>query len=346
MIRLGLCCTFLETPIRFRTTTARYVSSLPNKSRAKFLNELALHNARTLGTAIDWCRDHDIGAFRVQSGLWPLYTHPDHRYDLDAEVRETLVAIGKRRGDVRLSFHPDQFVVPGSVNPAVVESSLGELEYQAEVAELIGAEQLTIHGGGAQGGKLAALARLESALARLSPRAKSRVVLENDDRVYTVEDLLPTCQRLGIPLVYDVHHHRCNPDALSIDRATDLATATWRGREPWMHLSSPAVGWRGSDPRPHADYIDLRDVPDQWRDRNITVDVEAKAKERAVTKLRAQLDGRRTSAARTGRPAYAASGRSAPAPRPAARKSRPSAPGARRDTAPAKRVKRTSNPRR
>jgi UV DNA damage endonuclease len=342
MMRLGLCCTFLEESIRFRTTTARYVSSLPNKSRAKFLNELALHNARTLGTAIGWCRDQGIGAFRVQSGLLPLYTHPAHLYELDPEVRETLAAVGKTRGDIRLSFHPDQFVVPGSVNPAVVASSLGELEYQAEVAELIGAEQLTIHGGGAQGGKGAALARLEESLGRLSPRARSRVVLENDDRVYTVEDLLPTCERLGIPLVYDVHHHRCNADSLSIDRATELATATWQGREPWMHLSSPALGWRGSDRRPHADYIDLEDVPEQWRDRNITVDVEAKAKELAVLRLRAQLDGRRTSASRTGRRASVASGRSAPAPRPASNRSKTSARSDPRAAAPVPRAQRTS----
>lgn len=346
MIRLGLCCTFLEAPIRFRTTTARYVSSLPKASRPKFLNELCLHNARTLGAAISWCRDNGVGAFRVQSGLWPLYTHPDHPYELDPEVRATLADVGKARGDIRLSFHPDQFVVPGSVNSAVVASSLGELEYQAEVAELIGAEQLTIHGGGAQGGKSAALARLEAALVKLSPRAKSRVVLENDDRVYTVEDLLPTCERLSVPLIYDVHHHRCNPDSLSIDRATELATATWHGREPWMHLSSPAEGWRGRNPGPHADYIDLHDLPEQWRDRNLTVDVEAKAKERAVIKLRAQLDGRRTSAARTGRLVNGASDRSAPAPRPPAKKSKPSAsPGARQDRAPAKRAKRTSGPR-
>jgi UV DNA damage endonuclease len=346
MIRLGLCCTFLEEPIRFRTTTARYVSSLPKSSRRKFLNELALHNARTLGAALSYCRDNGIGAFRVQSGLLPLYTHPDHPYALDAEVRATLAEVGAKRGDIRLSFHPDQFVVPGSLNPAVVDASLGELEYQAEVAELIGAEQLTIHGGGAQGGKAAALARLEAGLARLSPRARSRIVLENDDRTYTVEDLLPTCERLGIPLVYDVHHHRCNPDSLTIDRATELATATWNGREPWMHLSSPAASWKGRDPRPHADYIDVRDVPEQWRDRNVTVDIEAKAKERAVIKLRAQLDGRRTSAARTGRRASDASGRLVPAPQPATSRAKTSAPGGRRGTTRAPRAQRTSSPRR
>lgn len=255
------------------------------------LADLVLHNARALDAAIAYCAANGIGAFRVQSGLLPLATHPELGYGLDARhVRaalEVLDAAGDRarEAELRLSFHPDQFVVPGSLRPEVVASSLAELEHQAAVAERIGAEQLTIHGGGAQGGKPASLDRLRAGLVRLSPRARSRVVLENDDRVYTVEDLLPVCRELAIPLFYDVHHHRCNPDALSIEDATRLAAETWGTREPWAHLSSPAAGWRDGDPRPHADFIALADVPRAWLDRRMTVDVEAKAKERAVLRL-------------------------------------------------------------
>ncbi len=306
MVRLGLCCTFLEEPIKFRMTTARYVSGLRPRDRAAFLGEIALHNARTLHTAISWCADHGIGAFRVLSQILPLYTHPDVGWSLTrptaTRVIDELRAAGAEaaRTGVRLSFHPDQFVVPGSTSAAVVDASLAELEYMAEVAELIGAEQLTIHGGGAQDGKAASLDRLAAGLARLTPRARRRVVLENDDRVYTVEDLLPVCERLEIPLVYDVHHHRCNPDRLTVERATELAAATWGRREPWVHLSSPAQGWRGADPRPHADYIDPRDVPACWLDRALTIDVEAKAKELAVLRLSRWLAERTHRSTRTG----------------------------------------------
>ena len=116
-----------------------------------------------------------------------------------------------------------------------------------------------------------------------------RIGLENDDRVYTVEDLLPVARRAGVPLVYDVHHHRCNPDALSCDEALAAAAATWGGREPWVHLSSPRGGWRAANPRMHADFIAARDVPPSWIGRRMTVDVEAKAKERAVLRLQAWL---------------------------------------------------------
>lgn len=293
MVRLGLCCTFLEEPIKFRTTTARYLLTRPAPERAPLLNELALHNAAALGDAITWCAARGIGAFRVSSGILPMYTHPVVGWRLDDEggagagVTAALRDVGRsrQRAGVRLSFHPDQFVVPGSANPTVVEASLRELEYQAHVAELIGAEQLTIHGGGAQGGKLASLDRLARNVRRLSPRARRRIVLENDDRVYTVEDLLPICERLDVPLVYDVHHHRCNPDRLDVERATELAAVTWNGREPWAHLSSPARGWKNKDPRPHADYINVSDVPACWLGRSMTIDVEAKAKELAVMRL-------------------------------------------------------------
>ena len=291
MVRLGLCCTFLEAPIKFRTTTVRYASTLTPRDRRAFLNELALHNADALRAAIAWCAAHGIGAFRVQSGLLPLYTHPEVGWTLASPtgkgVAEVLAQAGKERAaaGIRLSFHPDQFVVPGSKNPATVEMGLRELEYTAEVCELIGAEQMTIHGGGAQDGKAASLERLATGLARLSPRARKYVALENDDRVYTVEDLLPICERLGLPLVYDVHHHRCNPDNLTVEEATERAARTWGTREPWAHLSSPAVGWKGGDPKPHADYIDPKDVPAVWLDRAMTIDVEAKAKELAVLKL-------------------------------------------------------------
>jgi UV DNA damage endonuclease len=294
MLRLGLCCGFVGEPdIHFRSTTVRYASTLATKERQRFLHEVAEHNVAMLRASIDWCAAHGIGAFRVPSGLLPIYTHPVIGWRLDdgargADIARGLAGAGKhaRAKGVRLSFHPDQFVVLGSVNETSVLLARDELEYQAECASLLGAEQLTIHGGGAAGGKNEALERLRRNLDRLSPRARSLVALENDDRLYTVEDLLPVCRAERIPLVYDVHHHRCNPDQLDVTAATSAAAKTWRGREPWLHLSSPAAGWKVKDTRPHADYIAPSDVPREWLGLTATVDVEAKQKELAVLRLR------------------------------------------------------------
>ncbi len=123
---------------------------------------------------------------------------------------------------------------------------------------------------------------------RLSNRARNRLTVENDDKTFTPADLLPICKTEGVPLVYDVHHHRCNPDGLSIEHVTKRAITTWN-REPLYHISSPLDGWTGPNPERHHDYIDLQDFPPCWRRRKITVEVEAKAKEVAVSKLRKEL---------------------------------------------------------
>lgn len=288
-IRWGLCCQFLDAPIRFRTATATYVLRLTPAKRWSYLRDIASHNAESLLLAVQQCERLGIGAFRMNSQILPLGTHPTAGYTIPAldpsgGIRKAFRRAGRaaKAAGIRLSFHPDQFVVVNSERESVVANSLAELEFQAEIAALVGADVIVIHGGGRAGGVAASLVRLEQGLRRLSRRARSRIALENDDRSFTPQDLLPLCRRLRIPLVYDVHHHRCLPDGLSVDQASKLAMATWRGREPHFHISSPRAGWNGGDPRPHADYLDPRDLPQTWLRSSLTVDVEAKAKERAV----------------------------------------------------------------
>lgn len=305
-IRWGLCCQFVDAPIHFRTATATYVLKLPAQERWTYLREIARHNAVSLTQAVTQCQSLGIGSFRINSQILPLGTHPRAGYtiaqlDPSGAIRKAFRAAGAvaRKANVRLSFHPDQFVVVNSERESVVVGSLAELEFQAEIAALVGADVIVIHGGGKAGGIEASVGRLEAGLKRLSRRARSRVALENDDRSFTPSDLLPLCERLKIPLVYDVHHHRCLPDGLSVEEATRRAIATWRGREPHFHLSSPRAGWSGGDPRPHADFLDLRDVPREWTTLSLTVDVEAKAKERAVIAIAGQRLPRTSSKARS-----------------------------------------------
>jgi UV DNA damage endonuclease len=302
-LRWGLCCQFLDAPIKFRTATHRYVASLQSRVAPRYLAEIAAHNADALAAAIEQCHEVGIGAFRVNSQVLPLATHPVTGYNLErldptgaiAGAFEWAGALA-RAYDVRLSLHPDQFVVLNSEREPVVESAVQELEHQAMIAEMIGADVIVLHAGGAAGGVEPALERLERGLPRLSARARERLALENDDRSFTPRSLLPLCQRAGVPLVYDVHHHRCLPDGLSIEEATELAVGTWQGREPYAHLSSPKGGWTATNVRAHADYIDPMDFPDLWRSRTMTIDVEAKAKERAVLAIKRWDLGARSSA--------------------------------------------------
>ena len=298
MIRFGLCCIFREAPIKFRRTTAKYLLSLSGAIRATHLASICMDNADALYRALTFCADNGIGAFRINSQILPVKTHPDAGYDLhELPEGDQIVARFKQCGNfslqngIRTSFHPDQFLVLSSPDAGVVKRSLADLEYHAQVAQWVAADVLNIHGGGAYGDKSTALKRLVSVINRLSPDVKSRLTLENDDRVYTPADLLPVSTDTGIPLVYDVHHHRCLPDGKSVEDITKAAVSTWN-REPLFHLSSPLNGWEKGPCRPHHDFIDPADFPDCWRDLEITVDVEAKAKELAVLKLKADLTSR------------------------------------------------------
>jgi UV DNA damage endonuclease len=297
MLRLGLCCLFNQAPIRFRSATAKFVRPLDRPAQLVKLSELCLDNARSLVAAVEEVYRLGFGSFRVSSPLLPLYTHPEVGYRLEElpdarEITATLRSVKalKEKYRLRFSFHPDQFTLLSSPRPEVTAASLKELDYQVMLAELIDADVINIHGGGVYGDKQSALSRLVKEISALPEPIRIRLTLENDDRSYTVEDLLPVCEELDIPLVYDVHHHRCNPDGLTVAAATEACMRSWRrlGREPYFHLSSPKHGWNGK-PGPHADFIDIADFPAEWHGLDATIDVEAKAKELALLQLRKEL---------------------------------------------------------
>jgi UV DNA damage endonuclease len=286
---------FREQPIKFATTTATAIGKMRRTDALIKLNRLCLQNADALLAALQYCAQNGIGCFRVNSQILPIKTHPTCGYavgDLPEanEIIRRFQACGKfvKQHKLRTCFHPDQFVVLNSPRKDVVEKSVQELEYQAEVAAWIGADVINIHGGGAYGDKQKALADFVNNLELLSKQVRTRLTVENDDTTYTPADLLPLCKATGIPLVYDVHHHRCNADGLSIEQATKQALTTWN-REPLFHISSPIAGWNGSQPKRHHDYIDVNDFPACWHGQQLTVEVEAKAKELAVLKLQAEL---------------------------------------------------------
>lgn len=299
-MRFGLCCLFKREPVSFRTTTAKGLLSLHRDRQLQKVSEICFHNTSNLSLALETVHRLNIGAFRIMSPLFPRLTHPDVGYRLEdlpdaSEIKHQLenTRIFARHHGIRLSFHPDQFVVLSSANPHVVKNSIRELEYQGMLAEAVGADVINIHAGGVYGDKFQALQRLKAVIADLTDDVKTRLTIENDDVSYTPRDLLSFCERLSIPLVYDVHHHRCNPDGLSVEAATMLAGNIWQalGREQYCHLSSPRNGWQGGDPKPHADYIEPADFPACWLEREMTVDLEAKAKELAVVRLMAELKG-------------------------------------------------------
>ena len=174
------------------------------------------------------------------------------------------------------------------------------LEIQAQAFDLMGLprspyNKMNIHVGGTYGDKASALARFEAAFWQLSEGVRSRMTLENDDvpGQYTIDDLLPVAQRLGIPLVFDLHHQRFNKGGMSDREALEAAVDTWpQGVRPVVHWSESQAGRR---PLAHSDFVEapLEGILYGFDVRNVDIMIEAKAKERALLKCREASDARR-----------------------------------------------------
>src|SRR5690606_27458965 len=168
-------------------TTAAYVGRQPEGERLPFLRMLVLHNADALRATVRFCATEGIGAFRINNALVPLATHPEVGVPTEALGDDVLLALEEAGREaaaaaVRLSFHPDPYVVLASDKPPVVPSAVAELDHLGRLGALVGAQQLTVHVGTTVGGKPAALERMARGLDRLELSARERLVVENDDR--------------------------------------------------------------------------------------------------------------------------------------------------------------------
>jgi UV DNA damage endonuclease len=259
----------------------------------------------------------DVRMYRMASALAPYATHPDlpqfHRQVEDCGGRLADVGAKAGRLGVRLSFHPGQYVVLNSERPEVQALAARDLNVMAALLDALGCERdavVVLHVGGMAGGREAALDRFERGLEMLGEAARRRLVVENDDRAFSLADVLELHSRTGLAVVWDVLHHHCHdPAGIPADEALRAALATWPDAVvPKIHFSSPktAVEERRDRAgrrvitklvlpqlRAHADLIDpvafeefLRGPASGLR---FDIMLEAKAKDVALMRLREQL---------------------------------------------------------
>jgi UV DNA damage endonuclease len=265
----------------------------------------------------DYLERNAISMYRMSSSLVPYGTHPDlpQFHGQLEECAERLEALGQkaRALELRLSFHPGQYVVLNSESEKVRAAALRDLELQARVLDGFGLQAeavVVLHVGSMAGGSEAGIQRFLEAVDSLSERARARLVIENDDRSYALADVLKISDRTGLPVVWDVLHHHCHdPDGIPDREALELALATWpAGVTPKIHFSTPktAIGERVRRKgrrverslvlpqlRAHADMIDPIAFEQFLRTATGSVEfdvmLEAKAKDVALLRLREQL---------------------------------------------------------
>ncbi|GAA5916295.1 hypothetical protein JCM6882_001073, partial [Rhodosporidiobolus microsporus] len=262
--RLGYAC--LNTILRkhkppvFCSRTCRIDTIKKEDKGMPYLKELGRQNMEDLTKLIEWNAAHHIYFMRMSSEMFPFAAHPDYQYSLDYAEKELKMAgeTANRLG-VRLTTHPGQFTQLGSPRPVVVENAYRDLEYHNEMMDRMGLGKdsvMIIHGGGVFGDKEAALARFKENYKELSQGVKNRLVLENDEICYNVDDLLPVCEELNIPLVFDYHHDWIYPSSQTPAELMPRILATWhrKGIKPKFHLSEPRKGAETvMEKRAHAD---------------------------------------------------------------------------------------------
>ena len=265
-----------------------------------YVEALGVANARDIPKMLRWNQRYGIKFFRLSSEMFPFASHDIYGYKLAPFAAEALAAAGRVAGELghRLSTHPGQFTQLGSPRKEVITASFRDLEYHCELLDLLKLPPqqnrdaiMVLHMGGAFGDKAATIARFKENYAKLSPGIKARIVLENDDVIYSVHDLLPVCEELNIPLVLDYHHHNIIFDADKLREGTmdiiplyDRMKATWTRKNitQKMHYSEPTPQAitgrqrRKHNPRPFT-------LPPCAPDMDLMI--EAKDKEQAVFEL-------------------------------------------------------------
>lgn len=286
-VRIGYACIHTALPSANRTT--RLDRATPER-----LLELSSLNLAALETILRWNAAHGITLFRISSDVIPFGSHPVNALRWWEQLAPPLAALGEiiRGTGMRVSMHPGQYTVLNALRPEVVESSIAELAYHARFLDSLGLDsshKIVLHLGGVYADKPASLRRFVEHAARLSPSVRARLVLENDERSYTLEDALWAAERTGCPVIFDAFHHRWNPSLPDLDlRGLVLAAGnTWSpadGRQK-MHYSDP---WPGKPPGAHSFTVDADAFAQfyaQVQDLDLDVMLEVKDKEQSVLRL-------------------------------------------------------------
>ncbi len=206
-----------------------------------------------LDRVLDYLRDEQIDMYRLSSDIAPYATHPDlpqfHQQLAEADAELRAFGAKARAQDVRLSFHPSQYVLLNSPDPTLTAKSIWDLASQAEMLDrmALGPEAVMItHVGGVYDDHAASRARWIDGWNQCPDHVRHRLVLENDDLRFSAADALWIHARTGVRLVFDYQHFWClNPEGLEMRDTLERFLATWPdGVRPKIHFSSPRTEMR------------------------------------------------------------------------------------------------------
>lgn len=295
-INLGYACINMTLQKEQKVTTNRGMIKRTFKAKGTpYASELAEINTRNLLPILMWNHKQNIKVFRMSSCLFPWaseYNMEDLPDWKQIEINLKKAGAYARHVGMRLSFHPGPFNILTSPKEHVVRNSITDLTMHGKVMDVMGFDRnrwskINIHIGATYGEKQSAIDRWCKNYELLPESVKTRITLENDDKasMYSVKDLYQVYERLGVPIVFDYHHHKFCTGDMSEEEALKMAATTWGDVRPTCHYSESKALNENLDVKPqaHSDYI-FNKINDWGLD--IDVVLEAKAKELSILKYR------------------------------------------------------------
>ncbi|RDI41989.1 UV DNA damage repair endonuclease UvsE [Falsibacillus pallidus] len=274
-------------------TFARY-QKLTKLEREEKLLEVTAQNLANTKRILYYNAAHEVSLYRLSSSLVPLATHPEVMWDFVSPFQKEWKKLGDliKKFNLRVSFHPNQFTLFTSPREEVTENAVKDMDYHYRMFEAMDVQDqglINIHIGGTYGDKESALEGFHQNLKKLPPHIKQVMTLENDDKTYTAEETLEVCEKEGVPMILDYHHHLANLSEEDISRLWPRIYQTWSSFPliPKVHLSSPKSE---SAFRSHADNVSMEFVLPFLKmakayDQDFDIMIEAKNKDLAMFQL-------------------------------------------------------------
>jgi UV DNA damage endonuclease len=240
--------------------------------------------------------------FRISSDLIPFASHPICKLNWRRIYRSAFEEIGDfiKSHNIRISMHPDQFVILNSPNTKTVENSINELKYHCSILDAMCLDEtakIQIHVGGLYKNKQEAIDRFIRTFNRISKfvdcSTKKRLIIENDDHLYSLRDCFSINQETGIPIVFDSFHHELLNNEEPMLIALQKAMSTWNicsdGLPIVDYSSQNKVNGEENKGRKgrHAESIDLilfKRFLKQTQDLDFDIMLEIKDKEKSALK--------------------------------------------------------------
>lgn len=255
------------------------------------LIQTVTNNLNCLLKILQFNRENNINFFRISSDIVPFASHPVCTYDWQNHFKAKFKEIGDfiKENNFRISMHPDQFVLINSLRDDVIENSIKELIYHTQMMNLMELDQtakIQIHVGGVYGDKEKSSERFIKNYNTLPLSVKQRLVIENDDRLYSLHDCLHIYQHTGIPVLFDCFHHSILNNGESFEEAFEKSTETWKEKDgiPMMDYSSQEPNARIGK---HAETIDESDFKNFLKfcgECDFDIMLEIKDKEKSAVK--------------------------------------------------------------